>query len=280
MRQYKGWLLLIALSVALLAGCKHTACRAPVAVVPPCTGCGQAVTSGASPRYPPPVTAAPIGPTMVTPGMGSMPLPPGQPLPAIGQPAPPPPVVVPAVPPASQQSSARLQTPREDEVKPAGGTGGATEIPNDIPQFNQVFDQVATGLHPFPEGYVWLQKKGYRTILVLRQPGEDESTMRQTIEKLGMKYLSLELAPAKLNREQFNQFSSIIRDSATYPLFVSDRKGTLAGALWYLHFRLVEKMPDAQAKARAQRLGLVEPTDNDPDLVELWQAIQSVLKAT
>lgn len=278
MRHPTGWLLGLSLLVAVQSGCKHTACRAPVGVVPPCAGCGQSVVSGASPRYPPPVTAAPMGPTMVHPGMGSMPLPPGQPLPQPGAAAPAmPPSFTQAAPPPQSQSSARLQTPRDEPIQPAGGTTAPTEIPNDIPQFNLVYDKVATGLHPFPEGYTWLQQQGYRTVLALRQPGEDDATARQTVEKLGLKYLTLELNPAKLSREQVHQFSSIVKDTSAQPLFLSDRKGHLAGAMWYLHFRLSEQLPEAQARQRAKSLGLPESTDSEPDTVELWQAIQAVL---
>jgi protein tyrosine phosphatase (PTP) superfamily phosphohydrolase (DUF442 family) len=179
--------------------------------------------------------------------------------------------------PLQQQSSARLQSPREDAITPAGGSTGPTEIPQDIPQFNVVYDKVATGLQPFPDGYTWLQKQGYKTVILLRLQGEDDTASRQSIERLGLKYVSLEINPAKITREQVAQFSNLVRDQAAQPLFVTDRKGYLAGAFWYLHFRLVEQMAEAPARARAQRLGLAPATDADPDLTELWQALQAVL---
>jgi protein tyrosine phosphatase (PTP) superfamily phosphohydrolase (DUF442 family) len=282
MRFRNGWLLTLGLLVSAMVGCKHCChTRAAVVPAPPCAGGGPNVISGAAPRYPPPFTAAPLLQAPVAPphagmGMGSRPLPPGQPLPQPGAPN----VTeerFTQVTPPSQQGSAKLQPPRDDTVTPAAGVTGPTEIPTDIPQFNLVYDKVATGLQPFPNGYEWLQKQGYKTVLALRQPGEDDAAARQAVEKLGMKYVALEINPAKLSREQANEFSNLVRDTAAQPLFVSDRKGTLAGALWYLHFRVADQLPEAQARARAQRLGLTDPTDADPDLTELWQAIRAVL---
>ena len=283
MRLRNGWLTTLGLLVAVMGGCKHC-CHAPAAVVPPppCNGCGQNVTSGAAPRYPPPFTAAPLPPAppsngMGGMGMGSQPLPPGQALPQPGAPSVSEDRFTQVPPAPSRQSTAKLQPPKDDSVTPAGGVPGPLEMPTDIPQFNLVYDKVATGLQPFPNGYEWLQKQGYKTVLALRQPGEDDSAARQAVERLGMKYMTLEINPAKLSREQVSEFSKLVRDTNAQPLFVSDRKGTLAGALWYLHFQLVDQLPDAQARTRAQRLGLADPADTDPDLTELWLAIRAVL---
>ena len=64
-------------------------------------------------------------------------------------------------------------------------------------------------------------------------------------------------------------------DPAQRPLFVYDRDGRLAGALWYLHFRMVEKVDDVTARARAARLGLRD--DGDSEQRRIWLAIQKML---
>jgi hypothetical protein len=72
--------------------------------------------------------------------------------------------------------------------------------------------------------------------------------------------------------EAFNQ---IVADANTYPLFVYDKDGTLAGALWYLHFRTAPGESDTAARARAARLGLKE--DAGAEQRAMWAAIQKFL---
>ena len=57
------------------------------------------------------------------------------------------------------------------------------------------------------------------------------------------------------------------------PLFVFDRDGSVAGGLWYLHFRLVEKLSDEKARAEAARLGFRE----DGASRTMWIAVQNYL---
>ena len=63
-------------------------------------------------------------------------------------------------------------------------------------------DRVASGLRPLLDGGLdWLQANGYRTVLHLRQPGEDDTADRKQVEKRGMKYLSMEVSPETLTPE-------------------------------------------------------------------------------
>ncbi len=71
-----------------------------------------------------------------------------------------------------------------------------------------------------------------------------------------MKYLSLEVAPQTLSQTTVDQFNRLVSDPLNYPLFVYDKDGSLAGGLWYLYFRTVERTTDSEARKRAQRLGL------------------------
>jgi protein tyrosine phosphatase (PTP) superfamily phosphohydrolase (DUF442 family) len=153
---------------------------------------------------------------------------------------------------------------------------GATDFPPDIPQYSLVYDKVAAGLQPFPEGFAWLKNHGYRTVLYVRAAGEDDTAVRTEVESKGIKYLTLEVSASTLNRELVREFSRSIGDSRDQPIFVCDRKGMLAGSLWYLHFRMSENQTDTQARARATRLGLKE--DAAGDYADLWLAINQVLR--
>ncbi|MCS6851641.1 MAG: hypothetical protein NZ700_10795 [Gemmataceae bacterium] len=144
-----------------------------------------------------------------------------------------------------------------------------------IPHFASVKDRVANGLQPFPGGFEWLQRHGFRTVLRLRLPEEDDSADRREVERLGLGFVSLEVSPTTLNRAVVDEFNRVVSDSAGLPLFVYDRDGLLAGGLWYLHFRLVDRLTDAEAMDRAIALGL--KTDASEAHRTYWIAVQRLL---
>jgi protein tyrosine phosphatase (PTP) superfamily phosphohydrolase (DUF442 family) len=162
--------------------------------------------------------------------------------------------------------------PAPEDQPPAGH-----DFPPDIPRFAWVDPgKVAAGLEPFPEGFDWLRQRGFRTVVHVRPTGEDNTETRRLVESKGLKYVPLTVSPQTLDRELVAEFGRAVRDEAGQPVFVCDRRGPLAGALWYLHFRLNDNLPDAEARARALRLGLKEETDGDA--AELWLAINRLLK--
>jgi protein tyrosine phosphatase (PTP) superfamily phosphohydrolase (DUF442 family) len=143
----------------------------------------------------------------------------------------------------------------------------------DVPQFAIARNRVANGLQPFPDGVTWLQAHGYRTVLHLRQPGEDDGIARKVFEKRGMTFLSLEVSPRTLSKEVVEEFNRMVTTETNAPLFVYDKDGSLTGGLWYLYFRLVEKMPDEKARAEAERLGL--RPDQNGEHRTMWIAVQN-----
>ena len=159
--------------------------------------------------------------------------------------------------------------PMKDKTKPSG-------LPAGIAQFATVTERVASGLRPsLDEGLDWLQANGYRTVLCVHQPNEDDSADRTQVEKRGMKYVSIGVSPLTLTKEVVDAFNRQVSDTGAYPLFVYDRDGSLAGSLWYLHFRTAEQLDDDAARLRAGRLGLREDSDGPHRL--LWLAIQKYL---
>ena len=152
----------------------------------------------------------------------------------------------------------------------------APTLPVGIPQFAMANDKVAGGLRPMlDDGLDWLRSNGYRTVRNIRRPGEDDSADRKQVEKRGMRYLTLEVSPETLTRKKVDEFSRLVSDASNYPLFVYDRDGSLAGALWYLHFRFVDRDTDETARVRAARLGLRE--DREGTHRAMWLALQKLL---
>jgi protein tyrosine phosphatase (PTP) superfamily phosphohydrolase (DUF442 family) len=178
-----------------------------------------------------------------------------------------------------QRGGAKLMPPAEED-RPAAPPKDLPppEEPKfsaEIPQYNLVSDNVSAGIQPFPEGFTWLKNNGYRTVVFLRTPGEDDSALRAEIEAKGLRYVTLEVGPKTLNRELVQEFGRVIRDTKGHPLFAFDKKGMPAGAMWYLHFRLNEQATDADARGRATRLGLKD--DQTGEYAELWLAINKAL---
>lgn len=148
-------------------------------------------------------------------------------------------------------------------------------LPVGISQFATAKEQVTNGLKPQLDGLDWLKENGYRAVLHLRQPGEDDVADRRQVEKRGLFYLSLEVPPQALTKASVEEFNRIVSDPASQPLFVYDKDGALAGGLWYLYFRTVDKLTDAEARTRAGRLGLKDTQNGDQKL--MWLAVQKYL---
>jgi protein tyrosine phosphatase (PTP) superfamily phosphohydrolase (DUF442 family) len=149
-------------------------------------------------------------------------------------------------------------------------------LPVAIPGFAAVREKISAGLRPSSdEGLVWLADNGYKTVLVLHGPGEDTNPERLRVEKRGLQFLSLEISPQNLNKETVDSFNAIVNQTGNHPLFVFDRDGSMAGAMWYLHFRTAEQLSDDLSRLRANGLGLRE--DRDGMHKQMWLAAQKVL---
>jgi protein tyrosine phosphatase (PTP) superfamily phosphohydrolase (DUF442 family) len=145
-----------------------------------------------------------------------------------------------------------------------------------IPGFTEAKAGVSSGLRPTLEGLDWLKAKGYRTALYVRRPGEEDAGDRKAFEsRCQMLYLTVEVSPQALTPAAVERFNRIVADAENRPLFVYDREGMLAGALWYLHFRTAEGLSDEEARRKAAALGLKE--DESGPHREMWLAIQKYL---
>jgi hypothetical protein len=167
----------------------------------------------------------------------------------------------------------RKELPRKGDPPPVEE---ARDTPQeiDIPGFVLLRTGIASGQRPALDGPGWLKKHGYRTVLHVRPAGEADSAARRLFEGKGLRYLSLELSPATLSKELLERFEKIISDPKNQPIFAYDEDGSLLGPLWYLHFRLHDKLSHEKASVEAQRLGYKadEPQNRTMDL-----AVQKLL---
>ena len=169
------------------------------------------------------------------------------------------------------------EPPKVPTMPPAKDDGAASPaLPVDIPGFAAVKPNVANGQKPFAGGVLWLKAHGYNSVFYLRAPGEDDSAVRREFEDQKMQYLSLEVTPEKLSKASVDKFITLVDDPKNLPLFVYDKDSSLAGGLWYLHFRLVDKMTDEKARAEVAHLGFKE--DQDGSHRNMWIAVQNYMR--
>lgn len=278
------WMATIALgSILLVNGCQHcckkkpnNCCPTPFGA-PPVGGVGGAPFTG-TPNLPPqnlpPIEAPPntgrsspeiLLPTPMGPGTsGYAPAPRNSVIlhePAFDPPA-----------PAIEEKKQPIKAPAPPAAVDENQAGG---FPIGIANFAPVKERVNYGFRPDLDGLDWLQNNKYRTVVFLRSGKEDDSSDKQQVEKRGMTYKSFVVDPESINATLVAEFNQLINDASNRPLFVYDRDGANAGAMWYLYFRTSEMLKDDEARIRAGRLGLKEK--GTPEQTALWTAVQKYM---
>lgn len=170
---------------------------------------------------------------------------------------------------------------KPDYIPPPGvpqssESGKLSVPPVDIPGFNELDGQISVGLKPVPDGFQWLKTNGYRTVLHLNKAGIAGSADRTVVESKGLAYRSIDVSFPTIASEHLAAFNAIIAENGNRPLFIYDNaEGKLTGALWYLHYRTVQRLEDHEALTRAKRLGL--KAESTPENEELWRSILKLL---
>jgi protein tyrosine phosphatase (PTP) superfamily phosphohydrolase (DUF442 family) len=151
----------------------------------------------------------------------------------------------------------KLQVPGADKGKVDAYK--PSPFPVGIPNFGQVNDHFAGGRRPsLDDGLDWLRDSGYKAVIYLRAPGENDAADRKQVERRGMKFYSLEISPEALNKKLVEDFIAIVSDQANQPVFAYDTDGERSGAMWFLHFRIGQKAGDENSRRQARVLGLRE----------------------
>jgi protein tyrosine phosphatase (PTP) superfamily phosphohydrolase (DUF442 family) len=303
--------ILLASLATVLAGCHNTNRRPAAAISPNVPG----ATFVPPPPLAPPVVPAPgfpnpPGNVNVAPPPGTI-LPNNAPPPGFANPPPPTPPGVSAIPGGSTQAhwrpaptgsvqpvEARFEQPRIQLYAPEPLSGdiqatakvnspeppllnekrAKSALPVGIPQFAKATDGVYAGLRPsIDDGLDWLQENAFRTVVHVHAPGAATDSDRKQVEKLGMRYVDVEVSPTTLTKAKVEEFTNLIRDVARQPLFVYDQDGSFAGPLWYLYFRTVDNHADDVARVKAGSLGLREDREGMHRL--MWLATQKYLEA-
>ncbi|MGF1579237.1 MAG: hypothetical protein ACFCD0_07720 [Gemmataceae bacterium] len=177
--------------------------------------------------------------------------------------------------PGSQQED---ESPRPDDFPPAAEkTLTPPDMPLGIPQYSIVRKGVSSGLRPGLDGGLdWLERQGFKTVIHVHGPDENEAIDRKQVEKRGMTYVGITLSPQTLTKEVVDTFSVWVTDKNRHPAFVYDKDGSLAGGLWYLYFRMTERISDEEARVRAGSAGLRRSRGEAHR--DMWIAVQKFLQ--
>ncbi len=158
------------------------------------------------------------------------------------------PSVLPAPVEAAANLSAEATTPPlPTEVSVAPG----------LKRFAVVEPKLAGGSLPSTDGLDWLNEKGYKTLLDLREPGDVQSTFLAEVSRRGLRYISLPISLTTVDRDHVARFGFEIALADARPLYFFDADGKRAGALWYLH-RMTDKnesYDSEEASRQAEELG-------------------------
>ena len=180
--------------------------------------------------------------------------------------------VAPAVSPAIEEKKSTVKMPPLATIE----ENPSSPLPVGIANYAQVKEGVNTGLRPdLLDGFDWLQSKGFKTVLFLRNGKDDDSSDREQVTKRGMKYLTLTVTPETIKPDSVVEFNRIVNDTDGRPVFVYDTSGTQSGAMWYLYFRTSELLNNDESLVRAGRHGLKEK--GDLEQTRLMTAVQKYL---
>lgn len=173
-------------------------------------------------------------------------------------------------PPANRDVPPRVQLYAPEAIEKGPDAAAKKPLLPPIAQFAVAKDNVYAGLRPKLDGLDWLKENRIDTIVHIRLETTDDAADRQEIEKRGMKYVAFEVSPQTLTKAKADEFIKLIRDHSKQGVFVYDSDGSLAGAMWYLHYRWGEFLADDASQLRTRHLGFQLQTD-------MWLAVQKLL---
>lgn len=112
-------------------------------------------------------------------------------------------------------------------------------------------------------------------IVFLHLPGETVDADRQQVEKRNMAFVPIEINSRDLDRNAVDRFLNVQRDPAAGKVFVYDLDGSIAGAMWYLSYRVIDQDSEEIARIKAGSLGQGDTRDSAR---EMWQAVRRYLE--
>jgi tyrosine-protein phosphatase SIW14 len=123
-----------------------------------------------------------------------------------------------------------------------------------IPRFQRVAPGLFRGGQPTPEGFGFLQWRGIKTVVNLREEYDE----KELVEKLGMKYVYIPLdAWDPVPDQAVKEFFRVVNDPESQPVFVHCRRGSDRTGIMVGFYRIVfDGWDGRRAYKEARALGM------------------------
>jgi uncharacterized protein (TIGR01244 family) len=122
---------------------------------------------------------------------------------------------------------------------------------------NQPLEDIATAGQPEAEHLQRLAAAGYRTVIDLREPGEDRGLDEpDTVRRAGMEYVNVPVGHIFVAHDTFDRFRKLMADPRRRPVLVHCTSANRVGALLIAYLVLDEAMSTEEASQTAYRVGL------------------------
>ncbi|MDQ3658752.1 MAG: protein tyrosine phosphatase family protein [Actinomycetota bacterium] len=131
------------------------------------------------------------------------------------------------------------------------------EIAPGLKNANQPLEGIATAGQPEREHFERLAAVGYRTVIDLREPGEDRGLNEpDTVRRSGMEYVNVPVNHADVDGETFERFREVMAAQERRPILVHCSSANRVGALLIPYLVLDEGKSVEEALDAASRVGL------------------------
>ncbi len=132
-----------------------------------------------------------------------------------------------------------------------------------IRNFTRVDAAVACGGATEPSAVAELAKRGYKTLVSLREDGESGSQtaeVDQAARAAGLRFIHVAMSAQSPNDGAAGAALAAIRDGGNQPVYIYDASGSRAAAIVMLKRMLVDGWPEDRAYSEAVSIGLSSPS--------------------
>jgi uncharacterized protein (TIGR01244 family) len=121
---------------------------------------------------------------------------------------------------------------------------------------------VACGGATSPEALEELKRRGFRSVLNLREASEPNAHVEEEgtrARELGLRYLHIPFSGANPTVEPVDRFLAALDDPANLPVYIHCGTANRVGAMWYVKRVVRDGWPADKALAEAEAIGLRSP---------------------
>ena len=113
---------------------------------------------------------------------------------------------------------------------------------------------------PSVDDFSKAKKRGIKTVISLRQPGEIDWDQAGELKKLGLEFHRVGFrAPETLTDEVFDRVRKLLKDAKDKPVLLHCGSANRVGAVWAAHRVLDHKLSLEEALQEARQVGLRTP---------------------